>query len=233
MKFTVTAALAIAPLVSAHFGVDFPTWRADTLSANSSYDQWEYPCAGAPATPNNRTAVPLTGGLSLKLDLHHSWTYVFVNLGLGDNVTTNFNVTLTPSLTNTTGKGSLCIPNLPYPANFRPTEGQAGSLQIITADYKGAALYNCADVVFRANAQPFGGQQCVTTPSNLTISTVTASGSTTGVGSSNATTGGGGAGGASPSPSVKPAAGVVTNANLALLSSMVGLAVVFGLGSSL
>lgn len=35
------------------------------------------------------------GGGSLRLDLHHAWTYVFVNLALGENAT-NFNVSLTP-----------------------------------------------------------------------------------------------------------------------------------------
>ena len=34
------------PLVSGHFGITYPTWRADTLSDedNSPYSQWTYPC---------------------------------------------------------------------------------------------------------------------------------------------------------------------------------------------
>lgn len=227
MKFTLATFLASAPLVAAHFGVDFPWWRADTLAENTPYDQWQYPCAGVPATMGNRTAIPLTGGLSLKLDLHHAWTYAFVNIGLGDNVTSNFNITMTPNLHNITGKGSFCIQNLPYPANFKPTEGQTGSVQVITADYKGAALYNCADVVFRANATAFGGAKCETTPSNMTLTYPSASGASTG-GASGGNSTGGGAGAGAQAP--KPAAGVVNNANVALLSSVVGLAVVFGLG---
>ena len=40
-------ALTAAQAVSAHFGLEFPEWRADTLSedANPDFNQWVYPCA--------------------------------------------------------------------------------------------------------------------------------------------------------------------------------------------
>jgi hypothetical protein len=38
--------LATVQAVSAHFGLIFPTWRADTLSEENEdrYNQWTYPC---------------------------------------------------------------------------------------------------------------------------------------------------------------------------------------------
>lgn len=92
------AVLIAANLASAHFSVDYPEWRGDSLK-NVSYSQYVYPCkfpssprgqplpskqlklnnsaslgAGVPGNTGNRTDWPLNGG-SLKLDLHHPWTY--------------------------------------------------------------------------------------------------------------------------------------------------------------
>lgn len=37
--------LAAAQLATAHFGIEFPEWRADTLAdEDGPYSQWEYPC---------------------------------------------------------------------------------------------------------------------------------------------------------------------------------------------
>ena len=69
----ILALLVTAQLASAHFAVDYPEWRADSLN-NESYSQYTWPCAGVPGDAGNRTDWPLTGG-SLKLDLHHPWTY--------------------------------------------------------------------------------------------------------------------------------------------------------------
>lgn len=98
--------------------------------------------AGGGVSPDagNRTDWPVQGG-SLALDLHHPWTYVFVNLGLGDNVT-NFNYTLTPSFWNETGNGTLCVPQLPLPAGVTPADGSKGSIQVVTLGASGSALYN-------------------------------------------------------------------------------------------
>lgn len=39
-------ALGLANVVTAHFGLVFPEWRADTLSeeGEAKYSQWSYPC---------------------------------------------------------------------------------------------------------------------------------------------------------------------------------------------
>lgn len=103
-----------------------------------------------PFGEGNITEWPIDGG-ALQLELHHHWSYVFVNAGLG-NGTTDFNITLTPSLMNATGEGTLCIDTLPIPEDSGITDGTIGTLQVITLDYKGTSLYNCADVRFVESA---------------------------------------------------------------------------------
>lgn len=56
-------AAAATPLVSGHFGITYPTWRADTLSDedNSPYSQWTYPCESAHVVvPRRRPPFPYT-----------------------------------------------------------------------------------------------------------------------------------------------------------------------------
>lgn len=186
--------LLFAASASAHFGLTYPAWRADTLTSDedSGYSQWTYPCmcpsslsplslpyphprrpipkltihvfppktgAGVPADEGPVTDWPISGG-SLQLELHHDWTYVFVNLGLGTNVT-NFNVTLTPEFWNATGSGTLCVPSLPLDLEG-VKDGQEASIQVVTVGDKGSALYNCANVRLVAEAEEFGGDECKT-----------------------------------------------------------------------
>ena len=83
----------------------------------------------------------MTGG-ALELELHHPWTYLFVNLGLGGNVSSNFNISLTPQLLNVTGKGTFCLPTLPVPEGAGARDGQPATLQVVTSGDSGSALYN-------------------------------------------------------------------------------------------
>ncbi|KAK8059029.1 expression library immunization antigen 1 [Apiospora phragmitis] len=143
-------------LSTAHFSIEYPTWRADTLAENTTYDQWRYPCAGAAPGAAGRTDWPMQGG-SVALGLHHEWTYLFINLGLGTNASA-FNVSLTPEFVNVTGRGTYCIPALPLPV--QPRDGDNATIQVVTSGKSGSALYNCADVTFRSSAQPLSGDQC-------------------------------------------------------------------------
>jgi hypothetical protein len=34
----------VVGLASAHFKLDYPSWRGDSLAENTTYDQWSYPC---------------------------------------------------------------------------------------------------------------------------------------------------------------------------------------------
>lgn len=75
----------------------------------------------------------------MSLELHHAWTYVFINLGLGENVT-NFNISLTPNFLNVTGNGTFCLPSLSLPEGI--AEGTHASIQVVTGGKSGSALYN-------------------------------------------------------------------------------------------
>ncbi|KAM0543174.1 hypothetical protein ACHAPJ_012429 [Fusarium lateritium] len=153
MAFKTLLSLATVQVVSAHFGLVFPAWRADTLSEENEdrYSQWTYPCAGVDYNKKNLTDWPLKGG-ALTLDLHHEWTYIFVNLGLGEN-TTNFNVSLTPQFLNATNPGTLFIEELALPSDVQPSDGDLASIQVVTIGDTGNALYNCADIRFKEKAK--------------------------------------------------------------------------------
>ncbi|KAK8111489.1 uncharacterized protein PG998_007946 [Apiospora kogelbergensis] len=148
--------LSALQLSAAHFSIEYPIWRADTLAENTTYDQWRYPCAGAASGIAGRTEWPVQGG-SVSLGLHHEWTYVFINLGLGSNAS-NFNVSLTPQFVNVTGKGTYCVPSLKLP--IQPRDGDNATVQVVTSGKSGSALYNCADITFRSNVQPLSGDKC-------------------------------------------------------------------------
>ncbi|RDW84639.1 hypothetical protein BP6252_02229 [Coleophoma cylindrospora] len=117
----------------------------------------------------NRTVWPLKGG-SLELDLHHPWTYIFVNLGLGTNYPI-FNISLTPQFLNETGNGTLCLPQIVLPASVTPVDGQNASIQVVTFGATGSALYNCADITFSSNATTLSSDTCANS-SNVAVSYV-------------------------------------------------------------
>ncbi|KAH8882548.1 hypothetical protein GQ53DRAFT_753597 [Thozetella sp. PMI_491] len=217
---TFILAAATAQIASAHFALEYPQWRANSLAAGSNYSQWIYPCANVNPGAGNRTDWPINGG-SLVLDLHHPWTYVFVNLGLGDNVT-NFNYTLTPSFWNETGNGTLCVPSLPLPVGLTPADGSHGSIQVVTLGESGAALYNCADITFRSNVSALSGDACKT-DTGVSYSVVNQQVNGTTVGGSNSSSNG-------TSSGTGKNAGSTAGVNMVALTSVVALALVFVAG---
>lgn len=44
MRAAIVSLFAAVELVSAHFEVVHPPWRADSLAENTTYSQWNYPC---------------------------------------------------------------------------------------------------------------------------------------------------------------------------------------------
>ncbi|CAG9989754.1 unnamed protein product [Clonostachys byssicola] len=215
MMFKTALALASAQIAAAHYGLVYPEWRADTLNApeDSTLSQWTYPCAGADFGSGNITEWPLEGG-SIQLDLHHAWTYVFLNLGLGEN-TTDFNITLTHhQLMNTTGKGLLCLDDIRLPDNSNVTQGAVGTLQVVTVGDTGSALYNCADIRFTANAT-----KAPTCNNTVQHSFVQTGGNSSGSSGNNSTQSGNDKGAAS-----------VLGVNMLSVTTFAGLAVVFAMG---
>ncbi len=173
-------------------------------------------------TDRTVTPWPLSGSGSLKLNLHHPWTYVVVNLGLGAD-TANFNYTLTNPFLNETGNGTLCIQKLALPASLPVAEGSFGTLQVVTFGEDGNALYNCADIVFSKNATVLADGDCVTSPGVSAAPIALGSGSGSGTGANTSTN----------STAGKGSAGSAVGVNVVAMSSVVGLAVVFMFGMSL
>ncbi|EPE09813.1 expression library immunization antigen 1 [Ophiostoma piceae UAMH 11346] len=217
--------LVSAGLASAHFGIEYPVWRADSLN-NESYSQYIFPCAGVPTdlANGNRTDWPATGG-SLSLDLHHPWSYIYINIGLGDNVT-NFNYSLTPSFLNETGKGILCLDHLPLPVDLAPSDGQHATIQVVAGGKSGSALYNCADITFRTNATitNYGNGNC-TTSEGVSYQVVVEQTNTTSSASDASPT-------ASGAASTATGAGSLSSVNAPVLTSVVAMAMVFMYGMS-
>lgn len=222
-----TIALAsILPLQAlAHFSLEYPPWRADSLSGtNETISQWAYPCANIQPMQNasqSRTPWPLTGG-SLKLDLHHPWSYLFVNLGFGAEVT-NFNVSLNPdggALLNETGNGTFCWNKLPVPGmdvlGLEITDGLEASIQVVTVGDSGSALYNCADIVFSSNATLLDSDRCANS-TNVSAESIAGTGNATGTGdqSKHNTTS---SGSASSSPSSSTASSMTIPGLLVMLA---------------
>lgn len=90
---------------------------------------------------NNRTKWPTKGG-SLLLSDSHPWAMTYVNIGLGNNVT-SFNVSLLNHF-NQTSNGTLCIPALSSPdfVDMGVKSGDNASIQVVTINPEGNALYN-------------------------------------------------------------------------------------------
>ncbi|KAF2279144.1 uncharacterized protein EI97DRAFT_372246 [Westerdykella ornata] len=161
------AILALAGAASAHFRVEYPSWRGDSFADGAS--QWLFPCANVSETVDlgNRTQWPPTGG-SIRLKVSHPWALTYVNLGLGTNVT-SFNISLVDGF-NQTGNGTFClketgnanIEEALKKANISAAslDGQQASLQIIQIAHSGASLYNCADITFNSSAPLLSDDEC-------------------------------------------------------------------------
>jgi hypothetical protein len=71
----------------------------------------------------------------------HPWAYTFVNLALGGDNTTNFNITLVHGF-NQTGNGTFCFPKVVLPADLSVSNGTNASIQVVQVNEHGSALYN-------------------------------------------------------------------------------------------
>ncbi|APA15613.1 hypothetical protein SS1G_09578 [Sclerotinia sclerotiorum 1980 UF-70] len=159
-------------LVSAHFSLEYPPSRGNSFLPPAS--QWIYPCANINTT-ENRTLYP-TSSFPIGLNLHHHWTYIFVNLALGTNGSSNFNISLTPAPLNATGSGHLCLSDFDLPSEIKIEDGLNASIQVVTVGESGSALYNCADITFSSNTTTLhtsdNSTQCPTSP-GITVTKLT------------------------------------------------------------
>ncbi|KAF7595006.1 hypothetical protein BBP40_007607 [Aspergillus hancockii] len=145
MKLSVLSLAALAPLVSAHFKLQYPTSRGrneDTMS--------QFPCGGM-SQSSERTKVSLSAGdFPVALSLGHAQTAVEVLLALGDDPGTNFNITLHPTF-RVEGLGAFCLPNVTLDESIvgvKLTEGMNATLQVQSNGDPSGGLYACADIQF-------------------------------------------------------------------------------------
>ncbi|KAL1614112.1 hypothetical protein SLS56_012184, partial [Neofusicoccum ribis] len=100
-------------------------------------------------TSNNRTKWPVTGGA---LGWQPGWfaghktAFMFVNLGLG-NEPLNMSNNMVPVFSingpsDAMYPGSICLPQVPLPANVSVNVGDNATIQVVELAQHGAALYS-------------------------------------------------------------------------------------------
>ncbi|MCJ1368690.1 hypothetical protein MMC16_007835 [Acarospora aff. strigata] len=146
MKASITTFLtALLPLVSAHFSLNYPSARAGAHDT-----QGDFPCGGQNTVSPNRTLWPTKGG-PIQLKMGHVKSAVQVYLGLGNDVGSNFNVTLVP-IFQEQGLGEFCMSDVTMPSNLNIVDGQNATIQVVTNGDPTGGLYNCADITFSSGA---------------------------------------------------------------------------------
>ena len=106
------------------------------------------PGGGKPIS-QNRTLWPVTGGA---VGFEPGWfrghanAFMYINLGDG-NVPENYSLIMQPVFeitgpNNDFYNGSVCIPQVPLPANYTAKVGNNATIQVVEAAQHGAALYN-------------------------------------------------------------------------------------------
>ena len=104
---------------------------------------------GGMPTSTNRTKWPVGGGavgFQPGWFSGHSSAFIYINLGDG-TVPENFSLIMQPVFEitgpqNTIYNGSVCLPQVPLPANYTAKIGQNATIQVIELAQHGAALYN-------------------------------------------------------------------------------------------
>ncbi|KAE8374867.1 hypothetical protein BDV26DRAFT_269114 [Aspergillus bertholletiae] len=145
MKLSILSLASLAPLVSAHFKLNYP--------ASRGFDEDkmpQFPCGGM-SQSSERTKVSLSAGdFPVALTMGHSQTAVEVLLALGDEPGTNFNITLHPTF-RIEGLGSFCLPNVTFDEStvgVKLTAGMNATLQVQSNGDPSGGLYACADIQF-------------------------------------------------------------------------------------
>ncbi|PYI28566.1 hypothetical protein BP00DRAFT_438291 [Aspergillus indologenus CBS 114.80] len=161
-------------LVNAHSIITYPGYRGNNLHTNGTVQQtnglgvgwengsyvypygmqWIYPCGGMP-TSTNRTKWPVNGGaIALQPGWFqgHSTAFMYINMGLG-TVPENMSLPMVPVFeitgpSNNPYPGTICLPQVPLPADISPKVGDNATIQIVEVAKHGASLYDCVDITF-------------------------------------------------------------------------------------
>lgn len=134
MHFSVLPLVALLPLASAHFTLDWPPARGfDDAKAV------DFPCGGFDSVKTPRTEFPLNGG-PLQLNMHHPQTRIAVYLALGNDPGSNYNFVLVPQLMQQ-GLGDFCLGDVKLPSGLNLTAGTNGTIQVVTNGDPTGGLY--------------------------------------------------------------------------------------------
>ncbi|KAG8624163.1 hypothetical protein KVT40_009139 [Elsinoe batatas] len=118
--------------------------------------EWVYPCGGMPMS-TNRTKWPYMGGA---VAFQPGWFpghkvgFIYVNIGVtlpGEMAPRNMSFNVVPPFqivgpSNEMYDGTICLPQVPMPANVHLKPGDNITIQVVETAQHGAALYNCVDV---------------------------------------------------------------------------------------
>jgi len=121
--------------------------------------QWMYPCGGMPTT-TNRTNWPITGGAIAYQPgwfQGHATAFMYINLGYGTDGPgggpPNMSFPMVPVFqivgpSKNPYPGTVCLPQVPLPANSSVKVGDNATIQVVETAIHGAALYSCVDITF-------------------------------------------------------------------------------------
>lgn len=104
---------------------------------------------GGQPISHNRTKWPVKGGaigIQPGWFSGHATAFFYINLGEG-NIPSNYSLPMVPVFqitgpSNNLYPGSICLAQVPLPANFTAVVGNNATIQVIETAQHGAALYN-------------------------------------------------------------------------------------------
>ncbi|KAK7434220.1 hypothetical protein CaCOL14_012992 [Colletotrichum acutatum] len=168
MLLSTLSALVLAATASAHIVISYPGWRGNNLITNDTFPygmQWNYPCGGMHVT-QNRTYWPTTGGaLAFQPGWFqgHAQAMMYANMGFGsdgpDGGPLNMSFPMVPVFqilgpSKNPYPGTVCLPQVPLPANTTVKAGDHATIQIVELAVHGAALFSCVDIEFAEPGDP-------------------------------------------------------------------------------
>ncbi|OQE12071.1 hypothetical protein PENVUL_c001G08299 [Penicillium vulpinum] len=181
-RWTSVILLLCLGLAQAHTVITYPGYRGNNLHTNGTVEQadglgvaydakngsliypygmeWIYPCGGMPRS-TNRTKWPVSGGaLAFQPGWFpgHATALIYVNLGFGEIPANMSHPVVSPfqivGPTNNPYPGTVCLPQVPLPANISVSPGDYATIQLVETAKHGAALFNCVDIEFAEDGDP-------------------------------------------------------------------------------
>ncbi|KAF7180371.1 hypothetical protein CNMCM7691_009539 [Aspergillus felis] len=157
MKFSPAYLLSFAPIVAAHFQIQYPTSRGFDEDKMPTF-----PCGGMTQS-SNRTQVSISSGsFPVALRMGHDQTAVEILLALGNDPGNNFNITLHPTF-RIEGLGEFCLPHVVFDKSVlgtNITDGMNATLQVQSNGDPSGGLYACADIQFSSTVQYEAPSSC-------------------------------------------------------------------------